>query len=461
MKNNRFSSLVWLLIMISLLILVISGCGGKNDTAIELEKFMEAYNENSSYKYSGTILVAKGDEILLNEGYGIANYEKNIPNRPDNVFAIGSITKSFTAVAIMQLQEKGFLNVNDPISKYIDGLDRGDDITIHHLLTHTSGLDREGRFLGRQEVLLEENINLINKRMMLFEPGEDYSYSNAGYIVLAAIIEKVSGESYNDYIHANIFTHLSMDNTRGGIDDTYAENQSIGYNIMSNDARPQSIYNFSCIIGSGNIYSTVEDLYKYDRGLKYDKLLKKESIEKASSPHWGDLSNGYGYGWIISEKYDRKRLSHGGAIGGGGYNSFIIRYPDDDYVLIFLSNNSDVTALMVVSETMEAIVFGEEYIFPQKIETAELDSGILQQYAGDYKFEEGFTISVFYKNDKLYATADDGNLYQLLPVNETCFYYEGHPCTKVEFELADEENVVALKVWSSTRYYEGNKTHEF
>jgi CubicO group peptidase (beta-lactamase class C family) len=206
----------------------------QSDLAVKLDEYMTAYNENCSYKYSGTILVAQGNTILLNKGYGMADYSKGIQNTPDKVLAIGSISKSFTALAIMQLAEKGLLNVNDPISKYITGHKRGKDITIHQLLTHTSGLPRDGLLvLGSEKVELKENLDYINKQPMLYEPGEKLAYSNAGYIMLAAIIEKVSGKTYNDYIRDNIFIPLGMNSSICGTDAAYWENQSVGYKILT------------------------------------------------------------------------------------------------------------------------------------------------------------------------------------------------------------------------------------
>ncbi|GAA0181315.1 hypothetical protein SH2C18_38650 [Clostridium sediminicola] len=473
MKKIKFILVTEALIMFLFLGCIICGCENKeksisintkekneSDIGLKLDEYMKAYNENCSYKYSGTILVAKGDEILLNKGYGMANYKENVPNNSNSVFAIGSITKSFTAVGIMQLQEKGLLNVDDPISKYIEGHKRGDDITIHHLLTHTSGIKREGMFLGREEVPLDRNIDYINKNSLLFEPGEDYSYSNAGYNILAAIIEKVSGKSYNDYIRDNILIPLEMNTSRCGIDDSYVDNQSIGYEILTNDPKILSIYNFSCITGGGNIYSTVEDLYKYDRALYPEKLLNKESLEKIFTPHWGDCSYGYGYGWEITERFRHRKINHGGCIGGGGYNSMIIRYPDDDYVLIFLTNNSDHTALYAVFDSMEAIIFEEDYIMPEKIKTVDVNSEILKEYAGEYEFGEGFIVTVTFNNGKLYSDADDGNIYELFPITEKDFYYENHECTRDEFIMDKNNNVVGLKISNNTRVFEGKKIKE-
>ena len=456
-KIKRLSYLLTVFILISSAILI--GCEKKPTTKDKLEEFIKAYNENVNYKYNGTILVAKGDNILLNEGYGFANYEENIKNTSDSIFAIGSITKSFTAVAIMQLQEKGLLNVNDPISKYIDGYNREEEITIHQLLTHTSGLTREGKLLLASGVSLDENIEFINTTSLLYKPGENHSYSNAGYITLAAIIEKVSGKSYNEYIKENIFTTLKMDKSRVGVDKSYGENQSIGYEITTDKPKRLYIYDLSCITGSGNIYSTALDLYKYDRGIFNKKILSKESLDKIFTPHWGDFDNGYGYGWDISKKYDHKKISHGGNIAGGGYKSLMIKYPDNDYLLIFLTNNSDSTALYAVSEIMEAIIFDKEYVIPQKSKDIKIDPEILKQYAGDYNFGEGL-ISITYKDNKLYSTADDGNLYELLPISETKFYYDGHPLIQGEFNIDKESNEVIYKLLNKTTIFKGNKVKQ-
>lgn len=430
----------------------------QNDIADKLDAFMSAYNEHCSYKYSGTVLVAKGDEVLLNKGYGTANYTEETKNTSDSVFAIGSITKSITAIAIMQLHQKGLLNVDDPISKYIDH-SRGDDITIHHLLTHTAGLTREGKFSQTKSISLDKNVDFIKKCAMTFEPGEDYLYSNAGYIMLAGIIEKVTGESYNDYIINHIFVPLEMNSSRCGTDCSYADDQSIGYEILTGQPRRMTIYNFSCITGCGNLYSTTKDLYKYDRGITNQELIGQESLDTIFTPYWGDWNYGYGYGWETSQRYGHKKVSHGGCIGNGGYNSLMIKYPDDDYVLIFLTNNADRTALDAVSQSLEAIIFEEEYVMPEALKTVSVDQEVLKQYARDYEFSEGFTISVQYKDGKLYSTADDAKLYELFPISETSFVYEDHQCTRCEFTVKDDGGV-SIKIQSKTNTITGQKIKE-
>ncbi len=189
---------------------------------------------------------------------------------------------------------------------------------------------------------------------------------------------------------------------------------------------------------------------------KGDISLKlQEFINTIFTPHWGDWSNGYGYGWEITERNGHKKITHGGNIGGGGYVSTIVRYPEDDYVLIFLTNNLDYTAITTVTETLEAIVLGENYILPEKAKDIKIDSEVLNQYAGEYDLGKG-KITVSLKDDKLYATADDGNNYELYPIGENKFYYADHECIQAEFVL-NNDNTTILKVQNASRYFEGKK----
>jgi CubicO group peptidase (beta-lactamase class C family) len=423
----------------------------------ELSVFMSAYVEHCSYPYSGTILVAKGDEILLNEGYGMANYEKDVPNTSDTVFPIGSITKSFTAVAVMQLYEDGLLNLEDPISKYT-GFEIDDEtLTVHQLLTHTSGLPREGKYVGKGYVTLDEHIEYIRELKLLFKPGEDQSYSNAGYILLAYMIEEITENTYTDYMTENILEPLNMTQTYFSMDAEYKSGEAIGYRLLKDNPMKLSIYNFSNIIGSGNIYSSTNDLYKYDQSFYNETLIKRESSNKIMSPQWGNEKTGYGYGWEISSRYDHKKISHGGVIGGGGYTSLMIRYPEKEYVLIFLTNNSEPIALNAVSETLEAIIFDKDYVMPVALGDYEVPLKQLKSYTGNYRFPEGFTVSITLKDEQLYSNADDGNQYELRPYDEHTFFFEGHELIKLEFEVDGETNKNILKFYNRTSYYEGIK----
>lgn len=451
MKIKKILYLLTIILVLIFLSFNFSACK-KNDIANKLDNYMLAFNKNSNFKYCGTILVAKGDKILFNKAYGMANYEKRIPNKPNSVFAIGSISKSFTAVAIMQLQEQQLLSVNDPISKYIAGNERGDDITIHQLLTHTSGLIRDGLRPSSFRTTLEENINYINKQPLLFEPEASSSYSNAGYTFLAAIIEKVSGKNYNDYIRDNILIPLKMKNSSLGMDALYKARQSIGYKILANETRRLSLIDFSNIIGCGNIFSTTEDLYKYNKALHSEKLLNKDSLDKMFTSY-SDFN--YGYGWGVSKFLEHKEFSHNGHIGG--YNSTIIRFPDDDYVLILLSNNDDDTAINQVCRDLSAIVLGEKYIMPEKIEVVSIDSKTLEKYVGEYEFAEGIKISIKYENGEFYQTEKDGKKFKLLPLSKIEFYPKHDEYSRLKFILDKNNDVTGVEIFTNWKLYVAKK----
>ena len=455
----RSKIILAIVIILSIIVCVfLVSCDNQSDKKDRLSEFMTSYNQYCSYPYSGSILVARGDKILLNKGYSMADYEKGILNTTSTIFPIGSITKSFTAVAIMQLYEKGLLDLNDPITQYIDVGKIGDEtINIHHLLTHTSGLPKEGKYVGKNSITLEEQVEYISNLNLLFKPGEGYSYSNAGYMLLAYLIEVITHDSYAEYMTKNILEPLEMEHTYFGMDASYGTNQAIGYRFSKETPVKLSLYNFSNIIGSGNIYSTTEDLLAYGRSFSNYTLLSKDSVDTIFTAHWGDSSQGYGYGWELSERYGYQKFSHSGVIGGGGYASLMIRFPEEDYVLIFLTNNFELYPLNAVSETLEAIIFDKEYVFPVEMKNYEIDSELLTSYVGDYVFKEGFTVSITYKDNYLYSTADDGNRHKLLPFNDNTFFFEGYGVVKLQFERDEENNDMKLTFYNRTSSYEGVK----
>ena len=189
--------------------------GAKTTSGLEAE--IDAYIEPfvKAAGFSGTLLIAKGGEVLVNKGYGMANYEWDVPNTPKTIFQIASVSKSFTAAAIMILEERGLLSIDDPLAKFIPDYPSGDRITVHHLLTHTSGIpnvnefpdyDRKSRF----PITLEQIIAMFKNKALEQEPGGGYRYSNSNYNLLAYIIEMVSGESYSDFLRTSIFEPLGM-----------------------------------------------------------------------------------------------------------------------------------------------------------------------------------------------------------------------------------------------------------
>lgn len=301
-------------------------------------------------RFQGAILIAKEGKIVFQQGYGFANEEYQIPNTPHTVFRIGSLTKQFTAVAILLLQEKEMLNICDPIAKYLPGYPQGDKITIHHLLSHTSGIISITDFSNLQEIQRHPSNPLqvlayFKNLPLEFAPGTNCKYSDSGYIVLGAIIEAITKRSYEDFIRENIFLPLKMNSTY------YDHNQSIickratGYICKDKDKKIHANYiDMSFPHAAGALASTVDNLYKWDQALKEATILSKKSrdslfrIQGSSNEH----KINYGYGFFIGPnnfELDQARetiVGHSGTIDGFRAASF--RYVDNDLTIIILSN---------------------------------------------------------------------------------------------------------------------------
>lgn len=347
--------IIYLMIFVFTCSLILTGCGSKTtflqestkteNKAIEskLIKYMKDYSTKQNF--SGSILVAKDKDVLLNKGYGMADYEKQIPNNPQTEFEIGSITKQFTAMAIMMLQEKGLLNVNDTIDKYIPDYPKGNKIKIYNLLTHTSGIPDLLSFVdltikGNKHIYTpKELIEIFKNKPLNFNTGTKFEYSNSNYILLGYIIEKVSGMKYENYLEKNIFKPLDLNNT-GFINNKSAiKNGANGYNVIllkTKDYYKAIDTSSPFAYSAGSMYSTIEDLYKWSNALYTEKLIKKESLNKMFTPY---LSN-YGFGWLIGKSSDGSKIVwHGGGIQG--YSSLIARDINKKYVVIILSNRDN------------------------------------------------------------------------------------------------------------------------
>jgi CubicO group peptidase (beta-lactamase class C family) len=269
----------------------------------ELKQEMDDYLNacHRIWKFHGAALVAQKGKVIFENGYGMANIELDVPNTPEMKFQIGSITKQFTATAVMQLQEKGLLSLSDTITKYLPDYpkERGDKITIHHLLTHTSGIPNYTDMPELMQkkslaVSVEDLLAAFNDKPLEFEPGEKWKYSNSGYVVLGAIIEKVSGHTYEDYIRENILQPLNMSNSGYDHRDRIIKNRPCGYTQdEKGDLRNADFVHMSAPYAAGALYSTVGDMLLWDQALYTEKVLKKTSLEKMFTP----FKENYGFGW--------------------------------------------------------------------------------------------------------------------------------------------------------------------
>lgn len=330
----------------------------------KLAKYIDNYSKKN--EFSGTILITKDDEVLLNKGYGIADYNKRLQNKPQTIFQIASLTKQFTAAGILMLQEENLLNVYDTLDKYIPDYPNGNKITINNLLTHTSGIPE---YLDYADSIDTENhdpnytpdelIELFKNQPFNFNAGTSFEYSNSNYILLGYIIEKVSNMSYEDFIKNNIIIPLNLTSTGFLSSETDTKNKSIGYyfiNKYSNEHAEAPKTEGLMSYAAGEIYSNSQDLQKWEDALFSEKIITKESLNKMVTPHL----NNYGYGWFIYENADGDKVAyHSGNLPG--YTSFVEKNLNKNYLIIILCNENIDEAVDNISTQLSEIL-DREYL---------------------------------------------------------------------------------------------------
>ncbi len=346
---------------ILLLAVMVSACGpavaptpDPEVLAAEIDALVQENHQDGVY--DGAVLVARAGQVILSQGYGFADRENEISNTPQTKFQIASITKQFTAMAILLLQEQGKLNIDDNICDYIpDCPEIFEPVTIRHLLSQSAGLPTSTRYSFSGDEMVPESATLY------FPPGEQFQYQDLTYNLAGRIIETVSGQSYASFLQENIFEPLGMSNS--GVDDLKQTDLAKGYSTAEGDIALQPVYGS---FAESGIYSTVEDMYLWDQALSTEKLLPQSSLSAMFTPQVAvpdgkyysfDGSTGwsYGFGWFIApEEYGY--VLHGGMYPG--YRAEIRRYLDDETVIILLTNQEAV-ALYPTAEAIAALLFGK------------------------------------------------------------------------------------------------------
>jgi CubicO group peptidase (beta-lactamase class C family) len=344
--------------------------------------------------FNGTALVSEHGNVILKKGYGYANIEWNIPNEPDTKFRIGSISKQFTAMLIMQLVEKGLVKLEGNISDYLPYYPKetGDKITVHQLLTHTSGIfnyTNDPEFFAEKRFFphtTEEITKLFSGKELDFEPGTKWSYSNSGYIVLGAIIEQVTGKSYEQVLQENILTPLEMNSTGFDHWEKIIPKRAWGYNRVLDSYENAQYIDMSLPHAAGSLYSTVEDLFIWGEALYTDKLVSYESLNKMMTPYM----NYYGYGLGIMKvgagegKDSITIVTHSGGING--FNTYMERDVDGKNAIILLSNAVPFN-YNTVAKAISRILYNEPYEQPKKSGTILL-SKLIEEKGIDKATEE-------------------------------------------------------------------------
>lgn len=395
-------------------------------------------------------LVARDGQVIYRNAFGNANLELDVPMTPDMVFRIGSITKQFTAVAILQLLEQGKLNLNDEITKFIpDYPTQGHKITIHHLLNHTSGIKSytsmsEFSMVMRKDHSPSQIIDIFKDEPMDFAPGERHLYNNSGYILLGYIIEKVSGQTYIEYVDEHLFKPAGMINSLYANDNIVLKNRAYGYQPSASGYANADFLSMSLPYAAGSLMSTVDDLFKWNQALQSGKLLKKETLELAFKP--GKLNDGtpmtYGYGWEMGNLQGSPVIAHGGGIHG--FISYAIWLPQENVVVVLLQNRTG-SAPEDLAHQMAAMTIGKPFDF-KEISVAE---NILQDYTGVYESPAEVKRAIFVEDGKLFSQRIGANQFQIIPFARDKFFFE-NSLTMIEFKRDAQGKVVAAVFKTAT-----------
>jgi CubicO group peptidase (beta-lactamase class C family) len=414
------------------------------EVVAKVDEYMNALSGLNRFR--GTILIARDGRVVLSRSYGLASLEDEVPNTRQTKFHLASITKQFTAAAIMMLQERGLLSVQDPVCKYLSPCPAAwRPVTIHHLLTMSSGIPNFTDFPDwlRTRALpatLTDAIERFRDKPLDFQPGEKYSYSNSGYVLLAYIIERVSGRTYEGFLRENIFAPLGMVNT--GYDDNKVvlKRRAIGYAREGIRLVRAPYLSMGIVKGAGGLYSTVDDLYLWDQALYAGKLISKKSLDAMFTIYQGD----YGYGWHIDRQFNRKRFFYAGV--QIGFKPSIDRYMDDRVAIIIL-NNADDVFVNSASRDLAAIVFGEKYNLPKQRSAVKLDPKVYDDYVGQYQLEPDFILTLTKEGDRLVGKAE-GRTFELLPETETKFFIREYDAQIMFTFVKDEKGRVTHLIYN-------------
>jgi CubicO group peptidase (beta-lactamase class C family) len=414
--------------LILLLLLPLATTAQKNYPEL-LNQYVQA--EFKVKEFNGTVLVTQKGKSIYKKAFGMADREWNVSNTENTKFRIGSVTKQFTAACIMQLAEQGKLSVDDKLSKFIPDYPKGDSITVHMLLNHTSGITNYTdlpEFWPKAILPLSTDsmIALFKNKPLDFSPGTKWNYSNSGFFLLGVIVEKTSGKTFNDYLLDNIIKKLGLKNTLMDNLDSVLAYRAKGY-----DKNRQGVWQQAMQISmegpysAGAMVSTVDDLYQWTKALHNNQVLAAASTKKMLTPY----KENYGYGIGIDSLKTHKRVSHSGGIPG--FSSYLSYFPDDDICVAVISNNGSNSSSVGVA--LESIMYNLPVQIPYIPKAIKIDTAILDNYVGKY-IATG-PIELIKKDGKLYRHRDGTPDIELKPESKTRFFYADNSGRFIEFEI--------------------------
>jgi CubicO group peptidase (beta-lactamase class C family) len=423
-----------------------------------MEQVVKSY-AGEAKTFMGSVLVAREGKVLVSQGYGYANLEWRIPNTPATKFRLGSITKQFTAASILLLEERGKLSIDDPVKKHLpDAPAAWDQVTIFHVLTHTSGIPSFTSFPDYRTSKLmstpvEKIVASFRDKPLEFQPGEKWNYSNSGYVLLGYLIEKISGRTYEQFIQENIFSPLGMK------DSGYDSNRSViparasGYSPSPDGPVNAEFIHMSIPHGAGALYSTTEDLLRWTEGLFGGKLLAPASLEKMTTP----VKNDYGLGIAIRTSLKGRRvIDHAGGIEG--FNTTLAYYPDSKLIIAVLANlNGNAAAEIAVK--LAAVAHDEPIILTSERKEIALTPEVLARYVGTYEVTPILNMTITLVDGKLMTQLTGQKPLPLFAESETSFFLKAVDA-QVEFVKDDKGRVTHAIMHQSGRDQKAARTSD-
>jgi CubicO group peptidase (beta-lactamase class C family)/uncharacterized protein YneR len=404
-------------------------------------------------KFMGAVLVARDGKVIFEKGYGFANLEWDVPNSPTTKFRLGSITKQFTAASILLLEERGKLKVEEPVRKYMpDAPAAWDKITIFNLLTHTSGIPSFTGFPDYQSTEAtattpEKLVARFRDKPLEFQPGEKWNYSNSGYVLLGYLIEKISGQSYADFVQQNIFDPLGMRDSGYDSNSAIIPHRAAGYAPSPAGPVNAGFIHMSIPFSAGALYSTTEDLLRWEQGLFGGKVLSPASLGKMTTP----FKQNYAFGLGVSTDGGHKVISHDGGIEG--FNTTLAFYPEDRLVVVVLANLNG-PAAGTIGRDLALIAHGEKVVLASERKEISVSPETLAKYLGTYEISPGFSIVITQEGDHLAEQASNQNKLPLFAESKSMFFLKTVDA-EIEFVKNERGEVTSLVLHQGGRDMKG------
>jgi CubicO group peptidase (beta-lactamase class C family) len=427
---GRFAAVLFSFVAMGLI------CRAQDDVD-SMEEAVQFYA--SANQFMGSVLVARGDSVVFDKAYGSASLELGVPNTTRTKFRIGSLTKQFTAAAVLLLEERGKLHVEDRINAHIpDPPKAWDKITIFQLLTHTSGIPNYADFpeypkLKPFAIAPAKLVALIREKPLDFAPGERMNYSNSGYAVLGYMIEQMTGETYAQFLQENFFTPLGMSDSGYEVSSAVVANRAAGYVQGPAGLENAGFVQSSVLYSAAGLYSTTGDLLRWERGLFGGKILSAGSLAKMTAPY----KNGFAFGFVVDAVNSHKRISHGGGLDG--FSSYLAYYPEDQTTVAVLGNAMG-DASEGIARELGLLAYGEELGAKSKRKEIEVGADILARYVGTYEIAPRVNVYVRLEDGHLTEEITGQRRVRMFAETESKFFTKAGDA-RLEF-VADERGEI-------------------